>query len=317
MITVIVTQKNLEAEDTYSYELVSADGTALPGFAAGAHIDVHVPGGYIRQYSLCNDAVETHRYRIAVLKEQASRGGSAAMVDSVVQGDTLQIGAPRLLFPLQTGAPSSLLFAGGIGITPILSMAAHLASTDRHFALHYCARSVSRMAFREQILASGFASRAQLHADDGVAAQRLDVDAVLGAAAEGAHLYVCGPSGFMEHIIGAARKAGWPETRIHREYFSAPEGNSDDNEVFDIKIASTGQVLTVPAGATAVDVLTGAGFEIPVSCEQGVCGTCLCKVLEGEPDHRDMFLTDAEHAKNDQFTPCCSRSKSRTLVLDL
>jgi vanillate monooxygenase ferredoxin subunit len=317
VITVTVTQKTLEAEETYSYELARTDGTPLPAFSAGAHIDVHGPNGHVRQYSLCNDAGETARYRIAVLKEPASRGGSAAMADLVAQGDTLQISAPRLLFPLQADNSPSLLFAGGIGITPILSMASCLASQDREFSLHYCARSASRMAFREQILGSAFARRAQLHFDDGAAEQRLDIGAVLAAAAPGTHLYVCGPGGFMEHIIQAARTAGWPEARIHREYFAAPETGSAENGVFDIKIASTGQILTVPAGVSAVEMLNGAGYDIPVSCEQGVCGTCLCKVLEGEPEHRDLFLTDAEHARNDQFTPCCSRARSPMLVLDL
>lgn len=317
MIDVVVTKKTREAEAIYSYELAAADGSALPPFAAGAHIDVQAAGMPLRQYSLCNHPEEQQRYQIGVLRDPASRGGSAALVDTVALGDTLQISAPRLLFPLQAGAKKSILFAGGIGITPILCMAERLAQTSADFTLHYCARSRSHMAFRERILASSFAARAELHFDDGAEAQKLQTAQAIGAPEAGVHLYVCGPAGFMAHVIDTAHSLGWPDEQIHREYFYAAPQEHDSDQSFTLKIASTGQLLTVAPEQTAVAVLHAAGFEIPLSCEQGVCGTCLVAVLEGEPDHRDMFLTKAEHAQNQQFTPCCSRARSATLVLDL
>lgn len=317
MIEVMVTSRRLEAEDIYSYELARNDGLPLPAFAAGAHVDVEVAPGVLRQYSLCPSQHE-QRYVIGVLKDPASRGGSVAMHENVQEGTTLKISEPRLLFPLAHDAKRSLLFAGGIGVTPILSMAERLQSAGSDFQLHYCARSQSRMAFRQQILDSSFAARAHMHFDDGAAQQQLDARQVIGSPDDAVHLYVCGPAGFMQHIISTAQALGWAEANIHREYFAPPENTSNAVDgSFEVMISSTGQVLQIPAGRACVDVLNEANLGIPVSCEQGVCGTCLVRVLEGTPEHRDLFLTDAEHQKNDQFTPCCSRSLSGRLVLDL
>lgn len=318
MIEVIVTSRCEEAQDIASYELARTDGGALPAFAAGAHIDVEVRPGLLRQYSLCTPLEHPQRYLIGVLKEPTSRGGSRALHDEIKEGSVLRISEPRLLFPLERDARRSLLFAGGIGITPILSMAERLAQGGSDFELHYCSRNHSRMAFRERLLGSTFAGQVHLHLDDGDDAQKLDARATIGAPAADLHLYVCGPGGFMEHIIATARKLGWGEANIHREYFAPPEDQGDgEDAAFEVQIASSGQVLEIPAGVSCVEVLNQAGMEIPVSCEQGVCGTCLVRVLDGEPDHRDLFLTDDEHGRNDQFTPCCSRSKGGRLLLDL
>ena len=318
MIDVIVTARRDEAEDICSYELTRADGGPLPAFAAGAHVDVEVCPGLVRQYSLCSVPGQAHRYLIGVLKEPTSRGGSLGMHTSIQEGSALRISEPRLLFPLERSAQRSLLFAGGIGITPILSMAERLAEVNANFELHYCARSLQRMAFRERILGSSWAAYAHFHADDGAQSQKLAAADVIGPAAEDLHLYVCGPGGFMQHIIETARSLGWAESNIHREYFTAPEQEASQNsDAFEVKIASTGEVLQIPAGVPCVQVLNEAGLEIPVSCEQGVCGTCLVRVMEGTPEHRDLFLTEEEHQQNDQFTPCCSRSRTGRLVLDL
>lgn len=317
MIEVTVTARRLEADDIYSYELARTDGQPLPAYAAGAHIDVEVAPGLLRQYSLCPSADE-HRYVIGVLKDPASRGGSVALHERVQEGTALKISEPRLLFPLAHNAKRSVLFAGGIGVTPILSMAERLQRSDGDFALHYCARSPNRMAFRQQILSSSFAARTTLHFDDGEPAQQLDAQQAIGAPDPDVHLYVCGPAGFMQHIISTAKALGWAEANIHREYFAPPESSADTVDAnFEVMIASTGLVLQVPAGKACVEVLNEANLGIPVSCEQGVCGTCIVRVLEGTPDHRDLFLTDAEHEQNDQFTPCCSRSLGGRLVLDL
>ena len=315
-LSVKVLKKTTEAEGIASYELARADGSPLPAFSAGSHIDVQLPGGLTRQYSLCNDAVEQHRYRIAVLRDPASRGGSLAMHDTVHEGDTLQISAPRNHFPLQHAA-RSVLFAGGIGVTPLLCMAQRLAAIGADFTLHYCTRSAERTAFRAEIAASAFAERVQFHFDDGEPAQKLDAAAVLAAPLPGTHLYICGPAGFIDHVVGTAKAKGWPAGQVHLEYFGAAPQDSTGDSVFEVKIASSGKSYAIGKEQSIVQVLKDHGIEILTSCEQGVCGTCITRVLEGEPDHRDLYFTDEEKAKNDQCTPCCSRSKTPVLVLDL
>jgi vanillate monooxygenase ferredoxin subunit len=315
-IAVKVVRKTREAIDITGFELARADGGALPAFSAGSHIDVQLPGGLTRQYSLCNDSGEQHRYRIAVLRDPASRGGSVAMHDAVREGDEIQISAPRNHFPLQH-AQRSLLFAGGIGVTPLLCMAQRLAAIGADFEMHYATRSIERTAFRDEILASTFANKVSFHHDDGEPAQVLNVPEALGAYDAGTHIYVCGPGGFINHVMQVAQGMGWPATHIHVEHFAAAPQDHSADAAFEVKIASTGKTCTVPAGESVVQALAKHGIEILTSCEQGVCGTCITRVLEGEPDHRDLYFTDEEKAKNDQFTPCCSRSRTPVLVLDL
>jgi len=316
-IKVTVARKHSEAEDICTFELVGQDGRPLPAFSAGSHVDVHLTGGLTRQYSLCNDPAESHRYLIGVLKDPASRGGSEAMHTQVKEGDTLTISAPKNHFPLAHEARRSLLLAGGIGITPILCMAERLAVAGAEFEMHYCTRSPSRTAFRQRIQASGFAPRVQFHFDDGDAAQKLDLAALLSAPAQGTHLYVCGPKGFMDAVLGTARAKGWPEAQLHYEFFSAEPVRLETDGSFEVTLASSGKVVRVAKDQTVVQALAAAGVEVPTSCEQGVCGTCLTRVISGEPDHRDMYLTPEEQAANQQFLPCCSRAKSAMLVLDL
>jgi vanillate monooxygenase ferredoxin subunit len=316
-ITVRVARKLVEAEDICSFELVSVDGAALPGFSAGSHIDVHLPGGLTRQYSLCNDSGETHRYQIAVLKDSASRGGSRAMHERVAEGSTFEISPPKNHFPLAHGAVKSLLLAGGIGVTPILCMAERLAMVGADFDMHYSTRSRSRTAFHDRIKSGSFADRVQFHFDDGEPAQALDIQGVLASPSENQHLYVCGPKGFMDAVLAAARARAWPESQLHYEFFSADVSPSEGDASFDVKLASSGRIVKVAKDQTVTQALSAAGIEVQTSCEQGVCGTCLTRVLEGIPDHKDLYLTPEEQAENDQFTPCCSRSKTGTLVLDL
>ena len=315
-LTVKVLRRTQEAEGIVAFELARPDGAALPAFSAGSHIDVQLPGGVTRQYSLCNDAAEQHRYRIAVLRDPASRGGSNAMHDTVKEGDTLTISEPRNHFPL-VHARKTLLFAGGIGVTPLLCMAQRLAAIGAEFEMHYSTRSPERTAFHQEITGSPFAGRVQFHHDDGEAAQKLDLARVLGQPAPGTHLYVCGPTGYIDFVVNTAKGLGWPAEQIHLEYFGAAAQDTSGDRAFQVKVASSGATYDIPAGETVVQALGKHGIEIMVSCEQGVCGTCITRVLEGECDHRDMYFTDEEKAKNDQFTPCCSRAKSATLVLDL
>ncbi|MDZ5456919.1 PDR/VanB family oxidoreductase [Azohydromonas lata] len=318
MMKVVITRKRQEAQGIFSFELASEDGRALPAFSAGSHIDVHVPGGPVRQYSLCNDPTETHRYLIAVLRDPASRGGSDGMHERVHEGNTLEISAPRNHFALAHEARRSLLLAGGIGVTPIVCMAERLAVLGADFEMHYAARSREGTAFVDRIQASDFANQVHFHFDDGDPGQKLDLGTVLSKADIDTHLYVCGPKGFMDAVLGMARAQGWGEEQLHWEFFAGADAvpRADDGS-FEVQLASSGRVISIAPDETVVQALSNAGVEIMVSCEQGVCGTCLTRVLQGEVDHRDAYLTPEEQAANDQFTPCCSRSKSARLVLDL
>jgi vanillate O-demethylase ferredoxin subunit len=319
-LQVRVTRKWTEAQNVCGLELGAVSGT-LPAFRAGAHIDLQLPGAnsvLVRQYSLCNPPGDAGHYRIAVLREPVSRGGSVAVHDTVAEGDTLFISQPHNHFPLADDAPFHLLLAGGIGITPLLAMAEELAQADKPFALHHATRSRERTPFLNQLGASAYADQVHHHCSGQGAAHRLDMAATLRAAPEGSHLYVCGPQAFIDAALASAKTLGWPETRLHREYFAAtPVADSSGDGAFEIEIASTGKVIAVLPRQSALQALNDAGLNVPSSCEQGVCGTCLIGVKSGQPDHRDLYLTDEEHAANDQFLPCCSRARSARLVVDL
>jgi vanillate O-demethylase ferredoxin subunit len=320
MFEVTLTRKEREAENIFLFEFQRADGGQLPPFTAGSHIDVHVRPGLIRQYSLCNHPDERHRYQLGVLQTADSRGGSKGMHEDLHVGQTVLISEPRNLFELEPTARHSLLFAGGIGITPILSMADILSDQQQPFSLFYFARSKASAAFLKRIGKANYHPNIQCQFDDDIDQARLDVRALLGSPESGKHLYICGPGGFMDFVLGVARDLHWPAENLHREYFSAPASDGVEgqaNDQFEIQLASTGQVLEVGSQQTVTDVLLAAGIEVPVSCQQGICGTCVTTVLEGVPDHRDFYLSDREKAANDQFTPCCSRAKSMRLVLDL
>jgi vanillate monooxygenase ferredoxin subunit len=317
LLNVVVARRRDEAPGIASFELASENGQPLPAFDAGSHVDVHLPNGLVRQYSLCNDPRETHRYLIAVLRDEAGRGGSKAVHDLVREGDRLQISAPRNDFALADDAAHHLLLAGGIGITPILCMAERLAASGASFGMHYCTRSKERTAFIERLAQAGFAKSVQLHHDDHPGGSTFDIVQALSEAPEGTHLYVCGPRGFMDFVLDTARARGWPENRLHYEFFGAVANPTAVGGSFQVRIASSGATIEVAPECTVVQALAAHGIEVITSCEQGVCGTCLTRVLSGEPDHLDSYLTDEERAANDQFLPCCSRAKSPLLVLDL
>ncbi|MBH1965015.1 MAG: oxidoreductase [Comamonadaceae bacterium] len=306
-----------EAQDIASFELATSDGQPLPAFSAGSHIDVTTGEGLVRQYSLCNEPSETHRYLIAVLKDPQSRGGSKFMHEQLREGDELEISAPKNRFALAHEAPFSLLLAGGIGITPLLCMAERLDSMGSKFEMHYLTRSQGRTAFRSRIKHSRFAPHVHFHHDDGDVSQKLEIRELLNRHNGKAHLYFCGPAGFMGAVLDAVKALQWPEEQVHYEYFAGAPDSSADAESFEVEIASSGTVVVVQKDQTALEALVNAEVQIPSMCEEGVCGTCITRVLAGVPDHRDHCLTPAEQAANDLFTPCCSRAKSRRLVLDL
>ena len=317
MLEVYVSRKTPEADGVCSFELIAANGAELPVFSAGSHVDVQVAPGLTRQYSLCNPPHERGRYLIAVLNEPASRGGSRGMHNDIAQGSTLTISAPRNLFDLDLSGERYLLFAGGIGITPILAMTHALVAAGKPFELHYCGRALERLAFIDLIDQQPFAEHVQLHVDNGPPAQRLDAARILVSPSQGDQLYVCGPSGFMAHIQNTAKACGWNDEQIHREDFAAAPQVLEGDQPFEIELSRSGRILQVPAHQTALEVLLEHDVEIESSCEQGICGSCITPLLAGEPEHRDQWMSAAQHARNDSFTPCCSRSRSPRLVLDL
>lgn len=306
-----------EAMDIVSIELIPLDDGRLPVASAGAHIDVHIDDNLVRQYSLINGPEEDHHYIIAVQKEPQSRGGSKAMHEQIKEGDVITISEPRNNFPLHDNVMHYTLLAGGIGITPILSMAKNLIAQKARFELHYCSRSENRTAFYDYILNSNLNEYSHIHCDDGPGDQLLNLNKFLSDRPEGGHLYICGPQGFMKAAESASQNA-WPAETVHMEYFSADPGAfTTSTDSFHVKLAKSGETYLIPPDKSVVATLAEYGIEIPVSCEQGVCGTCLVDVLEGTPDHRDVFLSDKEKHRCDQFTPCVSRSKTAMLVIDM
>lgn len=315
-LAAVVAGKRAEAEDVCVFELAAEDGRRLPAFRAGAHIDLHLPNGLVRQYSLCGDPRERRRYRIAVLKTAPSRGGSRALHEDVKVGDRIGISAPKNHFELKAGARRTLLFAGGIGITPIIAMADALARRGAEFELHYCVRTRRRAAFAQRLTQSGYARRVHFHESEAAGGKRLDLPAVLADPDPHACLYVCGPAGFMDAVRDAALAQGWDPSRIRREYFAAA-ADLPPARPFDIRIASSGRVVHVPAHQSALDALACHGIHVPSACRQGLCGSCLTPVLAGEPEHRDLFLDEARRARMDCMAPCCSRARGPSLTLDL
>ncbi|MFI1052892.1 PDR/VanB family oxidoreductase [Streptomyces griseoruber] len=303
------------------FDLARADGDELWEYEPGAHIDVQVATGLVRQYSLCGPPGVRKQYRIAVLDDPVSRGGSRAM-HALAEGDTLRIAAPRNRFGLAPGRRHVLL-AGGIGITPLLSMAQSLDATGGDYHLHYCARSRSEAAFLADLENH---PRVTLHFDDQGPEQRLDLGSDLGDPAPGTAVYVCGPGGFMDYVLGRAAELGWPASALHKERFSASpaaaggggggESGGGGEGGFTVRLSSTGAEYLVPEDRSVLDVLLANGVEAPNSCGQGICGECIVRVCAGEPDHRDDVLTDEERAEG-LFTPCSSRSKSPILELEL
>ncbi len=313
---VIVAKKINEAHNMASFELVDPEGAELPAFSAGSHIDVTISDNLTRQYSLCNSATERHRYLIGVWRDANSRGGSKAMHDVVKEGDTLKVGLPRNRFRVPKATKRAVLLARGIGLTPILSIADHLKAKAIPFELHYVYALMSPGAFEGKIRDSSFAAETSFYIEDSAQNRLLDAAKLLAAQGEDTQLFICGADWWQDPIIAAAKQKGWPEERIHIERFTAKVPAALLDKVFEVKIASTGAVFKVPGDKSVTAFLEEKGVKIPTSCEQGMCGTCKVKVLEGEADHRDKRLKADDKAAG-YFLPCVSRAKGEMLVLDL
>lgn len=312
-----VQHKKITATDIVHFELVDPHGRELPAFTAGAHIDVQTNTQHLRQYSLCNTSSDHKSYHIAVLREASSRGGSVAMHDQVEEGDYLQISAPRNHFLLDHSARHTLLFAGGIGITPILTMAEELHQRGSQFELHYSASTPDKAAFVSYLKSAPFADRVTFYFTQIDGGRRIDLTRLSARPESGVHVYVCGPEAFNDAVVATYKSAGWPASQLHTEYFVGADVDTGSDHNFEVQLARSGLSFVIPADKTVAEVLINHDIDLLTSCEQGICGACITKVLEGTPEHRDRYMTDEEHAANDQFTPCCSRSRSKVLVLDL
>jgi ferredoxin-NADP reductase len=299
------------ARDTNMYELTRADGKALPPYEPGAHIDLHLPNGLVRQYSLLEAEPDPARYTIAVKRDPASRGGSRCVHDELRVGRTLTISAPRNNFPLAEDAKHVILFAGGIGITPIWCMVQRLAKLGRSWQLYYACRSRADMAFLQALEEM---SSSQFHFDDESAGKFLDVAAIIADAPKDTHLYCCGPTPMLKAFEAAT--ASWPRAQIHVEYFT-PKQEAPKTGGFVVELARSGREFVIPEGKTILQVLLDAGVDVDYSCELGICGACEQRVISGEPEHRDAILTEEEQASNTKVMICCAGCKSERLVLDL
>ena len=314
-MTLVVCQVRLEAVGINSYELRDPRGCELPPFTAGSHIDVYLHGGLVRQYSLCNPPSERHHYVIAVLKDEAGRGGSRRLHETLHIPDLVKVSIPRNNFELAPGGKRHILIAGGIGITPLKAMAHELDEAGIDFELHYCAKTPKDAAFREEIACLNKGHRVSYHFDGVDPSERLDVTKLLSRYTAGTHVYFCGPSGFMAAC--AAASAHWPSGTVHSEHFKAleqPNRPAGDGETC-VEIKSSGQRIEIAPDQSVADALNDAGIEIPTSCLSGLCGTCKIPYLSGEVDHQDVILSDEERAH--YFAACVSRPKSGVVVLDI
>jgi ferredoxin-NADP reductase len=311
LIEVRLTAIRYAARDTNLYEFSRLDGQPLPAYEPGAHIDVHLPNGIVRQYSLTEAKPDPASYTVGVKRDPASRGGSRYVHDELRVGKTLKISAPRNNFPLVENAPHVVLFAGGIGITPIWCMVQRLAQLGCPWTLHYACRSRADMAFLRPLEAM---AGAKFHFDNESGGKFLDVGAVIAATPKDAHLYCCGPTPMLKAFETAT--ASWPREQVHIEYFT-PKQEAAKAGGFVVELARSGKEFVIPEGKSILQVLLDAGIDVDYSCELGICGACEQRVISGEPEHRDAILTEEEQASNTKVMICCAGCKSERLVLDL
>jgi ferredoxin-NADP reductase len=316
-----------EGCEALSLDLRPLDGGALPAFQAGSHIDVEIPapsGALLRQYSLSNDASETHRYVIGVARDAASRGGSAALHERVRVGDVLRIGVPRNQFALHEAAAHSVLIAGGIGITPLLAMARRLNALRQGWTLYQCVRAPSRAAFVEDLwalqAASGGLGRVVSVFDGAPGACKLDLDETVRSAPAASHFYCCGPAPMLQAFMAAT--AELPREQVHVEWFSAGPSPSvtaeaAPAEAFTVRLQRQGITVQVPPDKSILDSLLAVGASVDYACCEGLCGSCEARVLEGTPEHLDTIFAYQSPAPTDRIMICVSRCKGSELVLDL
>lgn len=314
VIEAVVVSAREVGEGVCAYEIADAGGAPLPAFAAGAHIDVHLGSGGVRPYSLCNPPGETHRYVIAVKRQDGGRGGSRWIHENLRAGRRISISPPRNHFPLDERAAEYVLIAGGIGVTPLLAMAHALHARGARFTLHVSARGLAAVPFGSEIARLPFADRVHVHAGEG---DKLRPGEVLGRYVEGRIVYLCGPTGFMRWVIDAASANGWPRSAIVTEAFAPPAVDPRDNRPIDLRLARSGKAVVVRPDQSILEVLQEHRIGLPSNCTQGTCGACAARVLDGTPDHRDAVLSPEERRACDRMLVCVSRAKGGSLTLDL
>jgi ferredoxin-NADP reductase len=298
------------AEGIHLYEFSRLDGADLPPFSAGAHVDVHLPNGLVRQYSLCNPQQERHRYVVGIKRDPASRGGSSYVHEQLKVGAVLQLGAPRNHFALHEEAQHSVLVAGGIGVTPIACMAQRLRAIGASFEVHYSVRRREEAAFLDVLAGPGL----HLHVDAEEGGAPLPLQRIVDGVPAPAHLYCCGPTPMLDAFESACARR--PAGHVHLERFAA-KAVAAAGGGFTVQLARAGRSVHVPPGCSILDALRQNGVAVQASCEQGICGSCETRVLGGTPDHRDSLLSDEEKRANQVMMVCCSGSKDPVLVLDL
>jgi phthalate 4,5-dioxygenase reductase subunit len=300
------------AEGIHLFELRHPAGEPLAAFTAGAHVTLTAPNGSRRKYSLCNDPAETDRYVIAVKRDPAGRGGSVSLVDGARAGDLVEVSAPHNSFELADKAPGYLLIAGGIGITPLMSMARALARSGARFRLVYCTRSPEETAFRQELAQAPFAGRVTLHHDQGDPARAFDLWTLLEKPSRD-HVYCCGPRPMLEAVRDMS--GHWPAQAIHMESFlDAAAAALPEDRAFTVALARSGDRIEVPAGMSILEAMRANGHEAPSSCESGTCGTCRTRLLEGVADHRDLVLAPDE--RDSQIMICVSRALTASITID-
>lgn len=312
--TLRVQQKSWEAAGVTAITLVDPTGADLPGWEPGAHLALHLPNGMVREYSLCSDPADLRWWTVAVLRKPDSRGGSSHIHDALPVGSLLEVDGPRNAFALEETAAQHILVAGGIGITPIISMVRGLEQRERPWRLLYTGRSRSTMAFLDEI-AQLPADRVTVHADDESDGRYPDIAGLLADLPPTALVYCCGP----EPLMDACGAALADPSRLRLERFKAPEpvASTTPDDEFDVVIATTGQRVRVGATTSVLDALNDAGISVASSCTEGICGTCEVAVVKGDIDHRDFVLGSAEQESGTTMLPCVSRCRSAELVLDL
>jgi tetrachlorobenzoquinone reductase len=312
---VVVTHLTQEAQDVLGIELRKADGSDLPPFTAGAHVDLSLGNGLCRQYSLANSPRERSRYVLGVGLAPASRGGSAFVHQRLAVGDVVQVSEPRALFGIDASSTEHAFVAGGIGITPILSMIHWCQAEGLPWRLLYCVRTRARAAYAWTL--APHHARVQFHVDE--ESHALDLQGWLASLAAGAHVYCCGPGGLMDGVAGACAAIGIPRDSTHYERFTAPAGAADQGNAgsFSVILRQSGRRIEVQPEQSLLDALEAAHVRVPFSCREGLCRSCETPLLSGEADHRDFVLSDEERASQRCILPCVSRARSPELMLDL
>lgn len=307
----LVTGKSPASDGVVTLTLARADGGRLPDWAPGAHLDLVLPNGLTRQYSLCGDRWDPRAYRIGVLREPGGRGGSAYVHDELRVGDGVGLGGPRNNFRL-VPAERYLFIAGGIGITPLLPTIAQAELLGDEWRLLYGGRTRRSMAFLNELAPYGGKVTVSPEDETGL----LDLDAWLPEHPGGTRVYCCGPGALLDAV--EHRCAGWPPGRLRTERFVAPvRATATGDTSFEVELRRSRRTLTVPRGRSLLEALGDAGVPVLSSCRSGLCGTCETAVLDGVPDHRDALLDETERAAGDCMYVCVSRAHSHRLVLDL